>query len=316
MARRWWSTGLALVVLMVVAAQADEAKPVAPQNDPSTVKKAAKKPTKPTVKNSLGHLTAVDAKAKTLTVTIAKQPVVFQVTDATEIVISDAVGEFGALKADQKVRVYYVDADQPPLVAKRVLDAGTLAIEDAERAGVEASLDKVDQRTDGAVTTTVLAVTTAQKMKRELLVVTDGATKSLVMKDGKEAALDAFKAGDTVMVAVRRTAGKSMHLKALADPATFRAFLALSTVRGKVTVVSAGNKGLTLAVAGEKEPVPVQWMKTTTFFTGGKLAAVCPFKVGDEVTVKYAQRVKGVIHARAAFAPDSWQAYAEAVKAP
>lgn len=260
-------------------------------------------------------LTAVDAATQMLTVARHNGAEQFRITPKTVIMIAGERGELGALKLDEKVRVFYLKEGEAPYAARRILDAATVAVLDAEREGVAATIEAIEQRGEGAEQRSVVVVKTAQGQRRELVVRTEAAQQPLLLKDGQPVALAAFKTGDQVTVSVRRTSGNVLYLRALGDSASYTAFAAMKTLRGKVVSLAEDRQSLSLDAGGDAGPVTVNLTNATSFYRGGKAAEAGAFEVGEEVVVKFQERSKGVVQARAVFTPESWKAYAEAIAA-
>lgn len=288
--------GCLLVVLLAGAALAQEAPQAAAGTEAVTT----------------ATLTAVDVPTQMLTVARHNGAEQFRITPKTIIMIACERGALGALKLDDKVRVYYLKEGAAPYAARRVLDAATVAILDAEREGVGAVIEAIETRGEGADRRQVLVVKTAQQQRRELVVRSEADHLPLLLKDGQVASLDAFKPGDAVTVAIKRTSGSTLYLKSLGDPASFTAFAAMRTMRGKVTALAEDRGSLSLDAGGEAGPVTVNLTSATAYYRGGQAAKNVPFEVGEEVVVKFLERSHGAVQARAIFAPESWKAYAEA----
>lgn len=257
-----------------------------------------------------GTLSGVDGALQVITIARRNGSERFRLSADTVVVINGERGSAAELKRDGKVRVTYRREGNSPYPATMVLDEASIAILDAEREGVEAKIESVAERGDGDDQAVVVVVTTAQGKRRELVVRPEGAWASVVMKDGKPAELGAFAPGEAVMVAVRRTGGATMYLRALADPPTYLAFCADRMLRGRVAATSDDGATFSLAPEGAGERVTVRLTRTSVFFAGGAKQDANPFKVGDEVVVKFRYRRGGETIARAVFAPDSWQAFA------
>ncbi|MBI2302084.1 MAG: hypothetical protein HYU66_24540 [Armatimonadetes bacterium] len=234
----------------------------------------------------------------------------FTLSATTKVWINGDPGKLEDFPKDGRVRVQYVREGEPPHAAREILDEASIAILDAETKGERATIDSIEERPQGKARVQAVLVTTAHGKKRELLLRAEGERKSVVMKDGQPVELKAFAVGDKVMLTVRRTGTPRLILADLADEPTFLAFCAKQTLRGKIA--SMGDAGaFSVAVEGSAERTNAQSGAGTAWFAGGKKVDASPFKVGDDVVVKYTQKSKGLVQAAAVFAPDSWRAYAE-----
>lgn len=234
----------------------------------------------------------------------------FRLTETTRILVDAEPAAVGQLATGSRVRVIYERADAEPFTARQVHDAGTIAILDAELAGVPATIVGIEQREVEGVEQTVVTVDTEHGKRRALVVRPDGAWRSVIMREGEPAGLDQFAAGTAAVVSVRRTGGEVMYLRTLADEPTHLAFLALRTAEG--TLRQAGEAWSIETADGSE---PLRMGRATQYFKAGAAAAANPFAAGEAVLVKYDRRADGVILARAIFDRASWRAYAEAVMA-
>lgn len=234
----------------------------------------------------------------------------FRLSETTRILVDAEPAAAGQLAAGARVRVIYDRADAEPFGARQVHDAGTMAILDAELAGVPATIVGIEQREIEGAEQTVITVDTEHGKRRALVVRPEGAWRSVIMRDGEPAALDRFAAGTEAVVSVRRTGGEVMYLRTLADEPTHLAFLALRTVEG--TLRQAGEAWTIETADGSQ---PLRMGRSTQYFKAGAAAAVNPFAAGEAVLIKYDRRAEGVILARAIFDRASWRAYAEAIMA-
>jgi hypothetical protein len=70
--------------------------------------------------------------------------------------------------------------------------------------------------------------------------------------------------------------------------------------------------GRLVVAPAEGDPVTVGFSRRTKFYLGGQEAKEPTFQADQAIVVLYRQRERGLIRARAIFARDSWQAYAQA----
>lgn len=287
--------GAALAVVLLLAA--GPAPPVQPE---------------PATSQATGSLVSVDAGV--LTLRRGDATLQFRLDAATRLFIAAEPGTADALVTGGRVRVEYLRDQPEPRPARLVLDDRSIVIFQAERDGVAATFVGVDTKTVEEQPVTVVTVDTEHGKRRELVVRPDGEAASVILRDGEPAAPTAFTAGDRVTVALRRSGGATLFLHALADPASYLAFCADTTVEGTVAALEADGR-LRLTVAGRDAPEIVRTTRRTVFFKGGAASETLPFVVGDVVVVKFRRRDQGVAVARAIFDRASWRAYAAAAAA-
>lgn len=250
-------------------------------------------------------IVAVDVNARTVTVQRRKgETVTFTVTPQTVILIGDEPGVLADLSPSTKAEVSYQEVEGKK-VARWIRDALTVRIRDAESSGVPAVITAL-QADQG-----ILTVRTDLGKVRELKLLASGKNASQIMKQGQPADLRAFQVNEPVWVSMRRTAGGTLYLKALAEEATFIAFLRDRRVEGQFRSRDPLTSKIVVAPAAG-EPVTVGFSRRTQFFRGGQPIGEPAFPEGQAVIVLYRGTQKGLIRARAVFDRESWQAYAQA----
>lgn len=135
--------------------------------------------------------------------------------------------------------------------------------------------------------------------------------ESKVMKDGKDAKLDAFKEGEAVLItATRRRVQRHPVLGSVADPVTFCSFLLYPTLQGTVKSFDPGKLTLLLTAADGKEHTLSLPGRGICCYAGGKghQGKAGVWKGGESVVVV----LSGPERARAVFDQDSWKVYGEA----
>lgn len=258
-----------------------------------------------------GTLTTYNAAVGLLTLARRNGTESYKVSTTTKVLIDAEPASPAALPLDHRVRVIYRKEGSAPYPAVKLLDAASIVILTAERDGVPATIDEVTEGTDGAAKVPLLRITTSQGKHRELLVRDQGGWAAEILKDGQPAKLSAFAKGETVTLSVRRTGRPPMYLKSLADPPTYDAFLADRRLTGRIAAVAEDGQGFGLAVTGEATTQGVTLTRRTVYFTEGKQVEVNPFKVGDDVVVKFSITEHGVAIAQAVHAPGDWRVYAD-----
>lgn len=256
----------------------------------------------------IGVLVRADLNANTLVVKRARAgEVTVHVTPQTQVLIADEPGRLADLKEGQRVEVSVRVDPQGRWVAQWIRDAQTIAIREAESTGTPATIVRVSAPEKQIV------VRTQAGKERTLTLQTEGAWAGRVMKKGKPASLGDFQAGEAVWVSLRRTLGKTIYLKALADEETFLAFLLEPTVKGVLSNLNPAERSFQLTVEGQP-PLSVRWTSRTRIFLQGKAATSENLSNGATLFVVLGERVKGVTTARALFDEQSWPLYAQAVK--
>lgn len=251
------------------------------------------------------QITAVDPTAGTVTVQRRKgETVTFTVTPETVILIGDEPGALANLSPNTPVQIAYREVEGKR-IARWIRDGLTVRIRDAESAGVPAVITAL-QAEQGTLT-----VRTEFGKVRELKLAASGKNASRIMKQGQPADLSAFQVNDPVRVSIRRTAGGTLYLKALAEEMTFVAFLQDRRVEGQFRSLDSAARRIVLAPSGG-EPVTVGFSRRTQFFRGGQALQDPSFQAGQELIVLYRATQKGLIQARAVFDRESWKAYAQA----